>query len=358
MPFNRPTLPQLRDRIANDIEFRVVDHNGVAADAHTPGTGYTELAHVIAAVAHGLYANQQWLADQILVQRCDDDVLVQKAAERGLNRIQPVFATGTLNATGTTGVTVPAGAVYQTSAGVQYRVTANTVVAGGTAALPVIAMQPGAAGNVATGAQLTAVNTIAGIDSTVTVAAPGITGGADIETIERLRDRVLENLRQPPMGGNNYDYVAWAKAASVDVTRAWVFSHDGAIGAVAIRIVCEDLANPIATAPVIASVQLHIDDKRPSGLRSCTVGTFTAVPLNLVFTSLSPNTPAVHAAIEAEVKDLIRREYTPGGTIPLSHVREAISRAAGENDYVITLATNLTYTNTQYPTWGVPTWPA
>jgi uncharacterized phage protein gp47/JayE len=79
--------------------------------------------------------------------------------------------------------------------------------------------------------------------------------------------------------------------------------------------------------------------------------------MNLVFTSLSPNTPEVKAAIAAEVKDLIRREYVAGGILKLSHIRSAISQAVGEDDYVITLAANLNYTVSQFPTWGAPTWP-
>lgn len=358
MPFNRPTLVQLRERIATDIEYRMVDGEGIAADAHTPGTGYTELANVMAGVAHMLLGNQQWIAAQILVQTCDDDVLEQKATELGLQRIPAAFATGSIAFTGSAGVMIAAGAVYQTSAGIQYRLSANvTIGGGGTATGGIIALMPGMAGNLASGAPLSAVNPVPGVDSHVVTSA-AISGGADVEDIERLRDRVLANLRQPPMGGNNYDYVAWAKAVSVDITRAWTFAHEDGIGSVTLRFVCENLPDPMPTPTMISAVQTYIDNLRAAGLRSFTADTFTPMPLNLVFTQLGPNTADVHAAIEAEIKDLIRRTYTPGGTLPLSQLREAISRATGEYDHVMTLASNLTFSNNEYPTWGTPTWPA
>ncbi len=123
------------------------------------------------------------------------------------------------------------------------------------------------------------------------------------------------------------------------------------------RFVSENLANPIPDAPLITLVTNYINTQRPAGLRNLTVAAPTAVPMDLVFTSLASNTLSVRAAIEAEVKDLIRREYVAGGTLLLSHIREAISRATGETDHVITLAANLTYTASQFPVWGTPTWP-
>lgn len=359
MPFNLPTLPELRERIANDFEFRNTDPlTGESVDAHTAGGGYAELANCIAGTAHGLYANQQWLADQILISKCDDDILIQKASEEGLTRIDPTFAYGAMKISGTIGAVLPAGTVFQTSAGVQYQTSADMTF-DVTPKYPVVtALMPGAAGNQLVGVRLDAIAPVDGVASYGVVTGAAIGSGADIEPIERLRARLLVHRRRPPMGGNNYDYEAWAKEAHPSVTKVWVSAHESGIGSVVVRFVCEDLANPIPTAPVVITVSDYINARKPAGLRSLLVVAPTAVPLNLVFTSLSANTAEVHAAIEAEVKDLIRRTFKAGGTILLSHIREAISRATGENDHVITLAANLNYTIGQYPTWGVPTWPA
>jgi len=50
---------------------------------------------------------------------------------------------------------------------------------------------------------------------------------------------------------------------------------------------------------------------------------------------LAPDTEAVRAAVAAELADLIRREAEPEGGLYLSHIREAISLAAGEVDHAL-----------------------
>lgn len=357
MPFNRPTLSALRARVANDIEQRVVDAAGERADAHTPGTGYTEIATVVAGIAHGLYGNQAWLTAQLFVDSADDDTIVREAAELGIPRIAAQFATGAITLTGNNGATIGADVLLQTSGQIQVRTTASATIVGGTAQVNVIAQAPGTAGNLATGAQVSLITPIEGLDSNATITAPGLSGGAEIERIERVRERVLARKQQPPMGGTSADYTTWARAAHPDVTRAWVSPHENGIGSITVRFVCENLADPIPSAGVVAIVAAYIDTVRPAGLRNLTVAAPIAVPLDLEFTLLTENTAAVHAAIEAEVKDLIEREYEAGGTLRLSRLREAISRATGEYDHAMTLTADLNFTAAQYPVWGTPTWP-
>jgi uncharacterized phage protein gp47/JayE len=82
-----------------------------------------------------------------------------------------------------------------------------------------------------------------------------------------------------------------------------------------------------------------------------------AVPLDLTITGLTPDTAAVRAAIEAEIIDLLRREAVPGGTILLSHLREAISIAAGEADHALTIpAANVTHATGELAVLGTITW--
>ena len=82
----------------------------------------------------------------------------------------------------------------------------------------------------------------------------------------------------------------------------------------------------------------------------------TAVPLNFTI-AVTPNTAAVKAAVEAELRDLIRREAVPGGTLLLSHIREAISLAAGETNYTMTApSADVALTLGQLTTFGAITW--
>ncbi len=82
-----------------------------------------------------------------------------------------------------------------------------------------------------------------------------------------------------------------------------------------------------------------------------------AVPLNFTISGLNPSNQTVKDAIAAELADLLAREAAPGGTILISHIREAISVAAGEYDHVLTSpSANVTHTTGQIAVMGTITW--
>ena len=355
MPFSRDALSTIVERIKNNMQLKIKDENGQPIDAHTKGTGYTELAEVIGAVSHELRGNQAWIANQILSTTADDDTIIRQAAELNIPRIAAAFATGVITVTGNDSATIDANEVLQHSNGQQYRViTAATIVAG-TASLNVIALVAGAAGNLAAGQTLAFINSVDGVDNTGTTT--GINGGSEAESIERLLERLLERKQLPPMGGKDYDYIAWAKAAHVDVTRVFPFIHENGLGSVTVRFVTEELATPIPTQSHIDAVTAYIATQRPTGLRNLTIEAPVANPLDLTFTSLTENTPAVQAAVAAELQDLLRRKGGCGKTLLLSNIRAAISNAAGEEDFNITLVADHVSTDSQFPTLGVITWP-
>src|SRR6478736_4591283 len=67
-----------------------------------------------------------------------------------------------------------------------------------------------------------------------------MTGGADTETDDQLRARVLFRIQQPPMGGDANDYVAWALAVP-GVTRAWCSPLEMGMGTVTVRFMMDEL---------------------------------------------------------------------------------------------------------------------
>ncbi len=84
------------------------------------------------------------------------------------------------------------------------------------------AEEAGVAGNLAAGAVLTLLSPLPGTGSTGAVTESGITGGADIESIAELLDRLLYVRRNPPVGGALHDYVIWAREVP-GVSRAWAW---------------------------------------------------------------------------------------------------------------------------------------
>jgi uncharacterized phage protein gp47/JayE len=326
MATQRPTLKELIERIEQDVTSRL-------------GTGQPArislmrvLARGIAGIAHGLYGYIDTKEKNFLPDTGDDESVLRWANLFGITRLAPMPAHGTVLATGTNGSVIPAGRELRSSAGVLFRVDADTSVSGGTATIPVTAVDRGISGNLPAGVSLTFTQPVDGVLSVVTVQQPGMVGGSDIESIDALRVRVLDRMKAPPKGGAASDYVQWAKDAHPDVTRAWVSAQELAPNSVTVRFVTDDLPDgPIPSQIIIDTVAAYIEARAPV-TADVYVAAPVAVPLDLEI-AIEPDTEAVKAAVEAELADLIKREAEPGGTILLSHIREAISNAAGEENH-------------------------
>ncbi len=349
MSFDRPELTTLRQRVSADIER----HGDESASQR--GDTYYPLSQAVAGVAHGLHGHLQYNVDQIFDETADDENLLRRAAEVNIFRIQASRASGTATITGTEAAIIPAETLLQTDAQQLYRVTEQATIAAGTATLQLKSVEVGTEQNQDSGTTLRLVNSVLDVDTTATVIE--ISGGAYIESIDRVRERLSDRRKNPPMGGNGWDFIAWAKAAHVDITRAWCYSNTPYIGAVTVRFVTDNLATPIPTQAHIDAVQDHTDIVRPAGMRGFTAAGLTAKALDLTFTKLVPNNATTQAAIEAELKDLIARAAEPGGTLLLSQINEAISIATGETDHAIDLTDDFTCAVGEFPELGVMTWP-
>lgn len=351
MPFDRPTLADLIRTHEADAESRL---GGAGADLRRTALGV--LARVHSGALHGLYGYAAWIARQILPDTAESELLDRHAAIWGLARKAAGPATGAVTLSGADGSIIPAGTMLRRADGADYATDAEATVAGDTADAAVTALSPGAAGNADAGVALALISPVSGVLSRATVAAGGLTGGADIETDDALRARVLARIQQPPHGGAGFDYVTWALEVA-GVTRAWVYPGEMGLGTVTVRIMTDD-ATPdgIPGAATVQAVADHVAERRPV-TAEVFVAAPLAVPLDLEISSLVPATSAVRAAIAAEIADLIRREAEPGGTILISHVREAISIAAGEHDHVLVSPdANVTRATGEIAVTGTITW--
>jgi len=348
--FTRPTLPTLIDRAQGDIEA-----NLPGTDARLRRSNLNVMARLIAGTSHGLHGHLAWMAEQILPDTAETDYL-DRWATLWLDqpRKAAVAAAGSVTFTGTSGVIVPAGTSLLRADGAEYTTDAEATISAGTVTTAITAVKPGAAGNADAGVTVTITTPIAGITSAATVAAGGLTGGTDIEDDDDLRARVIARMKAPPHGGAVFDYETWALEVA-GVTRAWVSPLELGLGTVTVRFVRDDDVSLIPDAGEVTTVQNYIDARRPV-TAAVTVVAPVAVPLDFGI-AVTPNTAAVKAAVEAELTDLLRREAEPGGTILLSHVREAISIAAGETNYTMTApAADVTHTTGQMATLGAITW--
>jgi uncharacterized phage protein gp47/JayE len=345
--FSRPALPELIQRVRNDVLARLsADDLLRRADAEV-------YARVMGGVAHGLYGFIEWLSTQLIYDTAELEYLERWCSIWGIRRKVATVATGSVTFLAQAGSVIPSGTLLQALDGVQYLTIADTTITAPTADAPVAAVIAAAVGNRAAGQGLTLVSPVVGVQARAT--AGELSGGADVETDDALRARLLARIQQPPHGGASYDYTAWALEVS-GVTRAWVYPAELGLGTVTVRFVRDLDATMIPDAGEVAAVQTYIDARRPVTAQ-VTVVAPAAVPINFQIQGLAPSNATVQSAVQAELQDLLVREALPGGTILLSHLRAAISAAAGETDYVLVApSANVTNTIGNMSTMGSITW--
>ena len=341
MPFERPSLREILTRIAADVESRLTKQQIRRSNAKV-------YERVLAGASHEIHAHIDWLQKQLFFDTAETDFLDRWASVFGIYRTPATTAGGTIQLSyAADPVDVPAGTVLQSDAGIQYQ-TVGSPTSEGVATVE--ALLPGAGGNLDEGDALNFVSPIAGVDSAAECL--GVSGGTDAETDEELRTRLLERARQTPCGGAAHDYVAWAKEVP-GVTRAWVVAGTGTVQ---VYFVCDDLPDIIPTAEKIAEVQAKLDYERPVTAIVTALAPATQA-VNISISSLTPSTTAVRSAVEKALADLFISEAEPGGLMYLSHIRAAISNAAGEIDSaVVSPSANIQAPANTLLTLGTITW--
>lgn len=340
MPFNRPTLAELRERAQGNLDSYLP-----GTDARLRRSNTNVLATVEAGGMHGLYGFLEDIARNAIPGPENDEAWLERHASLWkVYRKAAAAASGTLICTGTNGAIIEAGTSWQRSDGAIYTLAVEAVIAAGTATVTVTAAEPGIVGNTAAGSTLTLVNPLAGIVMAANVGAAGLTNGTDIETLARLWYRLQRRIGQPPQGGADFDYVNWALEVA-GITRAWCYPNYLGLGTVGVTAVMDDQAVTIipdgAKLTELDAYIYHHEDPltgmhvgRPV-TADVTVFALTPVPLDFTITLL-PDSADIRIAVTTELADLIDREAEPNGTLLLSHMREAISVAAGEQNHLLT----------------------
>lgn len=329
MAFIRPTLSEIVTRVETDLASRL----GLSSPILRRSVVYI-IARVIAGVAHMLHGHIAWAVGQIFPDQSEREYLLRWGGLFGLALKPAEYAAGPVTVSGTPATVVPAGARLLRADGRAYVVDIDTPIGpAGTESVPVTAELAGADGNAAAGVELVFESPIPNVDATAVVAAAGIVNGSDEESVEAFRARVLARMAEPPHGGNAADYIAWALEVP-GVTRAWCDPTWNGPGTVRVLFVRDDDASIIPDAAEVQAVQDHIDAVAPV-TADVTVAAPSADPMD-VTVHIVPDTSETKASVEAELRDLVRREAVPGGTLLLSHIRNAIGDAAGVTDYTLT----------------------
>lgn len=356
MPFLRPTLNELIDRVATDIASRLPGVSTSLLRRSLAGA----LARGEAGAVHSLYGYLDFISKQALPDTAEDEYLLRWVAIwLPAGRKPATFANGVnaVQVTGSIGTFYPIGTLFVRADGQQYASTSEITLTAPTGLISVRAVTADALSNTGVGVPITLFQPVAGSSSTAVVVSPGITGGTNEESLQALKARLIRRIQQPPQGGSAADYETWALEVP-GVTRAWIKPLQLGAGTVVVYIAADDAATaPIPDAGIVAAAQAYINTKRP-----VTADVTVLAPVALVVNisaKLRPNTSAAQIAARAELQDLFFRMAEPGGTIPLSKIREAISVASGVLDSSVTDPVADVVAGTgQIPILGTTTWSA
>ena len=334
MPFERPTITTITQRIEKAIEARLFSNLALLRNAIL-----RILARVFAGAIHGNYGYLDWLSRQIFVTLSETFWLNQQGKMWGVNRRPGSFATGTAKFTGTNGITIPIDTRIQNEDGIEFTTTAIGVIAGGFVDIAIQAIEAGEDANIdiGTGVDLQMISPISGVDDTVPLVT-STTGGQDIEDDESYRLRILARIQQRPMGGAAQDYVQWATEVS-GVARAWCYPTARGPGTVTTVITAQG-SNPVPSPTLLTEVQDYIEERRPVTADQ-NVASITNIwdnpgaaefdiQINLL---TNEQTAEFKERIEENLR-LLLEPHQPGTNILISQIREAIKNA-GVSDFHI-----------------------
>ncbi|EEI6239511.1 baseplate J/gp47 family protein [Salmonella enterica subsp. enterica] len=356
MPFSVPPLKKIIKDGESDI--------AIALDVSVlPPFGVEKAVNIsFSSGERDLYDHQSWIADQVIPSpKSDDQTIIDTASYEGVIRKQATWSAGPV--TFVSSVALPVDTEMQSGDSVIYVVTASGQPDNGSVTVTVKAEDAGDAGNIAAGETLSLLSPVAGCEGTGIVGVAGITGGADIEPIDELLDRLLYRKRNPPVGGALHDYVIWAREMA-GVSRAWAWDmwHGPATVGLAWVYDARDLITPTQTDvdAMFDYLYKHTDPAagtpvgKPAGIEVWAVAlTLKPVPMTI---SPTPDTDTVRQSVEANLHQL-ERTLSPGQKLQISSVRTAIGTATNITDYTLDLSADVTCGSEELITIGAITWP-
>lgn len=360
MPFQRPTLSEITDRIVADFQTRIIGGTSLLRRATLK-----IMARVLAGAVHLLYGYLDFQTDQLFISSADSEGLNRIADEYGIIRIAAAKATGEGQATGTNGITIAEDTELRASSGQKYDTDADVTIAAGIATLVFTAQIAGIDGNDDPAISLTFTSPIIGVNATVTVGVDGITDGLDEEIDDSLHRRLLIRKQHPPYGGAESDYLNWTLEV-LGVTRAWIFPLVQGAGTVGVAFVRDNDESLIPNATRRQDVRDYLVEHPHEWTGTVGIpltaepGLFIIELQELVVDmdiSISPNTVAVRTAVEAELEEIFLSDGGPEETIRISSITEAISIARGEEIHRLNSpVADITATMNQVHALGTITW--
>lgn len=251
----RPSYPDLISRIDADL-------------AAMPAVLRKALSTAWGRSCHGQHGHLDWIDQQCSPLTCELERLYDWAALYGVDRLNATASIGNSLATGTVGTQLLAGTQLRGPNGLDYTVQAAVELGAGSSPVSIRCNTSGSAGNLNAGQTLTLIDPVPGCASTLTVAASGLSGGAEDENVDDWRVRVADEWRtvvtRGARSGKDDDYRFWAKSAHPSVTGALIQRHVLGMGTVVVRPICNGLADRLPTQAVLDTVAAYLLNIAPA----------------------------------------------------------------------------------------------
>ncbi|GBF35487.1 phage-like element PBSX protein xkdT [Desulfocucumis palustris] len=342
-------MSELPDFLTNESEYnilsRMLDRVADDIDKSEGSYIYDALAGVSNEIAQmkadmGEYLNRGFAGTtfgEYLDARCD---------EHGISRKPAVKSAGQVRFTGVAGTVIPAGTTVSTAADLVTNTGAVEFVTKQAAVIPaegyvfadIEAAEAGKTGNVAAGAVGLLATPVNGV-SAVTNESP-VTGGADTESDDDLRDRFLTRVRTPGTSGNKADYMQWALevagVGAVQVIPLWN-------GPGTVKVVLLDRDKQPASQAIVDAAQGYIDPNPGMGEGKAPIGaavTVTAAAMvNIDVTAVvvlsGTRTPAeVRSLFEAALQDYLESlAFSGDPTVRYVRIGSLLLDTEGVQDY-------------------------
>jgi hypothetical protein len=324
MPLNIPTTKEIKDRNLANLESNL---------GQTAPVTYKAFLRVLAAMeAMGqteLYKYAAERTKQNLALTASGADLDTIGAEFGIIRKAAEAAILTITLPAVNGTVIPATVDYVgTLNNVRYIPTASVVASGGVATSNVVAQTLGVLGNLQVSDTMTIGTQIAGAETVATVITV-VNVGAEEETDDVYRLRILFAIRSTAGGGNATDHKIWAEevagvarafpytgepdgsppgisASSVPGSRTVFIEADASIDPDGIppAALLDEVRDTINTDPVTGK------SRPPLGLEDSTlyVEAITRTEIFILITNFDPGT-GVEATIKAEIETALTQYF-------------------------------------------------
>lgn len=260
---------ELSSRDQLHTEF-IEQHEVALPDVDTSrGSDAYRLGRVVSGVAWSTIAKGIGIERNLLPDQADEETLLRWANLLEIPRegASPSQGSSALRVSGTIGAAVTNGAELAHDDGTLYRVTSVGAVVGGggTVDVDVASSSVGAITNKVTGEKLRFTTPLAGVQAEAELVQD-LTGGLDVEDLERWRGRIMDALAEPPEGGAVHDYVTWAKGTSPAVKDVYVWVHRRGRGTIDVAAL---QAGTGADRIIVdtSAMEAAIAEKRPAGVK-------------------------------------------------------------------------------------------